>query len=497
MNEELQSTNEELETINDELRERTVELNRSTTSWRRSSPRWASVSRCSIPSSACRSGTGAPRTSGACARTRRSTTTSSAWTSGCRPSSSRRRCGPCWAATSERETPGAGGGQPARADDHVRGHRAAARRCCARGRRARARRDRADGEPAARRRPRGVRCLRNVITKRRRARARAGRGRAPARPQAAQRPSAPPRRRKRLRRAARAGCTSVRNGSTRPPRSATRRQWSCRSYTPSTSTSRPSATRAREGPNRLPPAGGGAQLGDVLLPALAQLDRPPAQRRGLGLQDVQARGVRGTPRAPPPVTSGARRAVRRARRRPPDEGSAASASAAAADGSTSAAGLAGTATGSPVSSQVPSSRRTSWPSRASSASAVEIVGRRAPTSSPISRCESTSGTAMPSRATRPQRSARCQNSASRRRSTRLSWEMACVTASRWARSDRRSTITALISGKRPSATVDRRSINPSRIERQRVPAQRHRQQLRRAFDVPGTNDVARARATRC
>ena len=63
----------------------------------------------------------------------------------------------------------------------------------------------------------------------------------------------------------------------------------------------------------------------------------------------------------------------------------------------SAAVSAGTETGSPVSSHVPSSRRTSWPSRARSASAVETVGRRAPTSSPISRCESTSGTAMPSR----------------------------------------------------------------------------------------------------
>ena len=41
-------------------------------------------------------------------------------------------------------------------------------------------------------------------------------------------------------------------------------------------------------------------------------------------------------------------------------------------------------------------------------------------------------------------------------------EMAWVTASRWARSDRRSTITALISGKRLSATVVRRSINPRR-----------------------------------
>jgi len=68
---------------------------RSTTSSRRSSRRSRSASRCSTRTSASRAGTGAPRTSGACARTRPSTTISSAWTSGCPPSSSRRRCGRC------------------------------------------------------------------------------------------------------------------------------------------------------------------------------------------------------------------------------------------------------------------------------------------------------------------------------------------------------------------------------------------------------------------
>ena len=79
-------------------------------------------------------------------------------------------------------------------------------------------------------------------------------------------------------------------------------------------------------------------------------------------------------------------------------------------------------------------------------SAVETVGRRAPTSWPITRCGSTSGIEMPSGTTRPQRSLRCQKSASRRRSTPLSWEMACVMARRCARSVRRSMTIALTSG---------------------------------------------------
>jgi two-component system, chemotaxis family, CheB/CheR fusion protein len=98
MNEELQSTNEELETINDELRDRTSESTASTSSSRRSSRRWASASRSSIASSACRCGTTVPRISGACGRTRRSTTICCRSTSGCRPSGSPGRCGRCSAA---------------------------------------------------------------------------------------------------------------------------------------------------------------------------------------------------------------------------------------------------------------------------------------------------------------------------------------------------------------------------------------------------------------
>ena len=56
-------------------------------------------------------------------------------------------------------------------------------------------------------------------------------------------------------------------------------------------------------------------------------------------------------------------------------------------------------------------RRTSSSRSASSPSAVETVGRRAPTSCPRIRCVSASGTTTPSPDTRPQRSARCQNSA--------------------------------------------------------------------------------------
>ena len=76
------------------------------------------------------------------------------------------------------------------------------------------------------------------------------------------------------------------------------------------------------------------------------------------------------------------------------------------------------------------SRRASSPWRTSSPSAVDTVGRRAPTSWPSMRCESVIGTATPPAVMRPQRSARCQKRASSRRSTRLSCEIACVTASR-------------------------------------------------------------------
>ena len=64
--------------------------------------------------------------------------------------------------------------------------------------------------------------------------------------------------------------------------------------------------------------------------------------------------------------------------------------------------------GEPRSSHEPSTRRVSSPRSASSPSAVETVGRRAPTSWPRMRWVSASGTITPSPETRPQRSARCQ-----------------------------------------------------------------------------------------
>ena len=93
-------------------------------------------------------------------------------------------------------------------------------------------------------------------------------------------------------------------------------------------------------------------------------------------------------------------------------------------------------------------RRVSSSRSASSDSAVETVGRRAPTNCPRMRWVSASGTITPSPETRPQRSARCQNSAFRRRSTRVSWEIAWVVASRSERSLRRSNSDAVISGYR-------------------------------------------------
>ena len=55
----------------------------------------------------------------------------------------------------------------------------------------------------------------------------------------------------------------------------------------------------------------------------------------------------------------------------------------------------GAPTGSPLSSQVPSSRRTSSSRAASSPIALDTVGRRAPTSWPSMRCESVSGITTP------------------------------------------------------------------------------------------------------
>ncbi len=191
----------------------------------------------------------------------------------------------------------------------------------------------------------------------------------------------------------------------------------------------------------------GAHLGDLRLGLLTQpLDNRPVVdavdadglERGLGPRGEPARREP----APPPAR---RAAVAGASARP-----------ARAPG-------AGTPTGSPVNSHVPSSRRCTSSAFPSSLSAVDTVGRRAPTSCPSIRCDSVIGSATPSGVIRPQRSARCQNRASSRRSTRLSCEMACVTASRSARSLRRSMSAALTSGNEASWAANRRSSKPIRL----------------------------------
>ena len=113
--------------------------------------------------------------------------------------------------------------------------------------------------------------------------------------------------------------------------------------------------------------------------------------------------------------------------------------------------------GEPRSTHEPSTRRTSSPRSASSPRAVETVGRRAPTSWPRIRWVSASGTTTPSPDTRPQRSARCQSRALSRRSTRVSWEIACVVPRRSERSLRRSKRAAVTSGQRASSPAKRRS----------------------------------------
>ena len=97
MNEELQSTNEELETINDELRDRTAELNQVNEFLEAILRRSGSASWSSTASSACRSGTTAPRICGAVRPDEAVDHHLCRWTSGCRSSGSPARCAPCWA----------------------------------------------------------------------------------------------------------------------------------------------------------------------------------------------------------------------------------------------------------------------------------------------------------------------------------------------------------------------------------------------------------------
>ena len=272
--------------------------------------------------------------------------------------------------------------------------------------------------------------------------ARGGRGRAP------------------RRRTARAASTNARSACTRPRRSATPRPSTCRSCTRGTSTRRPSAR---------PP-------GDE--PAVSRRGavrpRRAARRRAAGGARAARPCARAAPRSRsaarrgPPVP--ARRVARRLQRRPQLvqpvrrrdlevrllDGRRHQAPALADD-----LRRVGTPTGSPVSSHVPSSRRTSCSSRASSASAVETWagGRR-----PVRRSagataqrhrDAVAGDAAPALGEVPEQRQQPAVDAVELRD-RLRDREPC------ARSERRSTITAPISGYRPSATVLRRSISASR-----------------------------------
>ena len=150
------------------------------------------------------------------------------------------------------------------------------------------------------------------------------------------------------------------------------------------------------------------------------------------------RAARAARRAPAPRAAGRSRRSASPGRRPRPRGRSGATGAAgparARSAGRRAAGERWASGGSPRSSHEPSGRRISSSRSASSLSAVETVGRRAPTSWPRIRCVSASGTITPSPETRPQRSARCQNSAFRRRSTRVSCEIACVVARRSERS---------------------------------------------------------------
>ncbi len=129
-------------------------------------------------------------------------------------------------------------------------------------------------------------------------------------------------------------------------------------------------------------------------------------------------------------------------------------------------------------------------------SAVETVGRRAPTSWPRMRWVSASGTITPSPDTRPQRSARCQNSAFRRRSTRVSCEIAWVVASRSERSLRRSNSDAVISGYRRHLGREAAIQHGDGQRRQDRPDGVDGQQPGAAGGLPGAHQIARAEQLR-
>ena len=98
------------------------------------------------------------------------------------------------------------------------------------------------------------------------------------------------------------------------------------------------------------------------------------------------------------------------------------------------------------STHAPSPRRVTSPVSCRPLRAVDTVGRCAPTSRASDSWVRRSGRTTPPAVTRPQRSARCQNSSRRRTSTRGLWQMAWTTAWRADRSAIRRTTVARTSG---------------------------------------------------
>ena len=118
--------------------------------------------------------------------------------------------------------------------------------------------------------------------------------------------------------------------------------------------------------------------------------------------------------------------------------------------------------GRSVNSQVRPCRTTA-PREARSPSASVTVGRRAPTSAPSVSCVSVTGSVVPAGVTRPHDSASSQRRASRRSSTRGSWQMASWTATRSICSADRACSPASRRGQRCAPT---RTSRPSRASRE-------------------------------
>ena len=163
---------------------------------------------------------------------------------------------------------------------------------------------------------------------------------------------------------------------------------------------------------------------------------------------------------------------------------------------TSATGSSGTATGSPVSSHVPSSRRTSWPSRASSAErgrdrrparADEFADQ--PVREHERHRDAVARDAAPALGEMPEEREQAAVDAVELRDRLRDREP--LRALGQAVDDHRADL-------REAAERDGRPAvdQPEPHGRQRVPADRHRQQLRRAFDVPRAHDVAGAEQLR-